>query len=243
MHCTQVPIGVVDNGLHELVGDAHRVVCVLVLDGGDVGAIEVHVEAGVAQCTGLLLFTGLAPDELFDVGMIDIEDDHLGGAAGLATGLDGASRSIGATHEAHGTGRSAAALEEFLRGTNAGKVDTCARATLEDGAFLDVPVEDGVHLVVHRQDETCRCLLRYAFNTDVEPHRRVERSALGDDDVLQFGTERFGFFVSDEVAIADAPFGDGVGNAIGDLLERPFALIGVGGAAEVLLSDDVGGVQ
>ena len=85
VHGTQVPIGVVNNGLHELVGDAHRVVRVLVLDGGDVDAVEIHVEAGVAQCTSLLLFTRLAPDELFDVGMIDIEDDHLCGATGLAT--------------------------------------------------------------------------------------------------------------------------------------------------------------
>ncbi|CAB4816879.1 unannotated protein [freshwater metagenome] len=91
VHGTQMPIGVVDDGLHELVGDAHRVVGVLVLDRGDVDAIEIHVEAGVAKGTSLLLFTGLAPDELFDVGMIDIEDDHLGGAASLATGLDGAS--------------------------------------------------------------------------------------------------------------------------------------------------------
>ena len=103
--------------------------------------------------------------------MIDIENDHFGGAAGLTTGLDGASRRIGATHETHGTGSGATALEEFLGRTNAGKVDTCARATLEDGAFLDVPIEDGVHLVVDRQDETGRSLLRHAFDADVEPHR------------------------------------------------------------------------
>ena len=50
----------------------------------DVGAVEVHVEAGVAQHAGLVLLLGLAPDELLDVGVVDVEDDHLGGAAGLA---------------------------------------------------------------------------------------------------------------------------------------------------------------
>ena len=50
----------------------------------DVGAVEVHVEAGVAQDPGLALLLGLAPDELLDVGVVDVEDDHLGGAAGLA---------------------------------------------------------------------------------------------------------------------------------------------------------------
>ncbi len=80
----QVPVGVVDDGLHELVGDPDRVVGVLVLDRVAVGAVEVHVEAGVAQDAGLALLAGLAPDELLDVGVVDVEDDHLGGAAGLA---------------------------------------------------------------------------------------------------------------------------------------------------------------
>ena len=45
----EVPVVVVDHGLHEVVGDAHRVVRVLVLDRVAVAAVEVHVEAGVAQ--------------------------------------------------------------------------------------------------------------------------------------------------------------------------------------------------
>ena len=36
---------------------------------------------------------------------------------------------------------------------DAGEVDARARAALEDRALLDVPVEDGVHLVVDREDE------------------------------------------------------------------------------------------
>jgi hypothetical protein len=40
----------------------------------DVLAVEVHVEAGVAQHAGLLLLVGLAPDELFDVRVIHVED-------------------------------------------------------------------------------------------------------------------------------------------------------------------------
>ena len=96
----QVPVGVVDDGLHELVGDPHRVVGVLVLDRVAVLAVEVHVEAGVAQHARLALLDGLAPDELLDVGVVDVEDDHLRGAAGLAPGLDRAGRRVGAAHEA-----------------------------------------------------------------------------------------------------------------------------------------------
>ncbi len=75
---------------HELVGDAHRVVGVLVLDAGDVLAAEVHVEAGVAQHADLVLLARLGLDELLDVGVVDVEHDHLRRAAGGAAGLDGA---------------------------------------------------------------------------------------------------------------------------------------------------------
>ncbi|CAB4767870.1 unannotated protein [freshwater metagenome] len=84
------PVAIFLDCVHELVGDAHRVVGVLVLDGERVFAIEIHVEAGVAQCTCLLLFAGLAPDELFNVWVIHVQDDHLRCTTCLATGLDGA---------------------------------------------------------------------------------------------------------------------------------------------------------
>ena len=128
----ETPVGVVDDGLHELVGDAHRVVGVLVLDRERVGAVEVHVEAGVAQHASLALLFDLAPDELFDVGVVDVEDDHLGGAPGLATRLDRAGRRVGAAHEADRAGGRAATLEQLDAGADLRQVDTRTRATLED---------------------------------------------------------------------------------------------------------------
>ena len=126
-------------------------------------AVEVHVEAGVAQGAGLVLLTALAPDELLDVGVVDVEDDHLGGAAGLAARLDGAGGRIGAAHEADRARGGAAALEVLDRGADAGEVDAGARAALEDHALFPVPVEDRVHLVVDREDEAGRGLLRHAL--------------------------------------------------------------------------------
>ena len=111
----QCPVGVLDDGLHELVGDAHRVVGVLVLDRERVGAVEVHVEPGVTQRPSLALLLDLAPDELLDVGMIGVEDDHLRRPSGLAARLDRARRRVGTAHEAHRTRRRAAALEQLLR--------------------------------------------------------------------------------------------------------------------------------
>ena len=88
----QAELGALLDRAHELVGDAHRVVGVLVLHGGDVLAAEVHVEAGVAQRADLVLLARLGLDELLDVGVVDVEHDHLGRAAGGAAGLDGARR-------------------------------------------------------------------------------------------------------------------------------------------------------
>ena len=84
----QLPVAPVDHGLHELVGHPHRVVGVLVLGRVAVGTVEVHVEAGVTQDAGLALLDRLAPDEVLHVRVVDVEDDHLGGAARLATRLD-----------------------------------------------------------------------------------------------------------------------------------------------------------
>ena len=62
----------------------------------------------------LALLVGLAPDELLDVGVVDVEDDHLRGAAGLAAALDGAGRGVGAAHEADRAAGRAAAVEQLV---------------------------------------------------------------------------------------------------------------------------------
>ena len=138
---------------HELVGDTDRVVRVLVLDAGDVLAAEVHVEAGVPQDPDLVLFARLGLDELLDVGVIDVEDDHLRGPPGRAAGLDRARRGVGAAHERHRAAGGAARGQQLLAGTDAGQVDAGPGAALEDQALFPVPLQDRVHGVVDGQDE------------------------------------------------------------------------------------------
>ena len=82
----------------------------------------------------------------------------------------------------------------------------------------------------------------YALHADVEPHRRVERGALGDEEVLQLVAEGGALLLVDEVAVLHAPRRDRVGDAVDHLAQRGLALLGAEGAAEVLLGDDVGGV-
>src|SRR5258708_28643726 len=90
---------------HKLVGHADGVVGVLEEDGAvglgvGAGAVISHLD----QRPGLGFFLGLAVDEVNDVGMVDVENDHLGGATGLAAGLDHAGKRVKAAHKAERAG-------------------------------------------------------------------------------------------------------------------------------------------
>ena len=116
-------LAVVLPGLHELVGDADGVVGVLEEDGGEgLGVGTGAVVAGSDEGVGLGFFLRFALDEVDDVGMVDVEDDHLGGAAGLAAGLDDAGEGVKAAHEAQRAGGGAAAGEQFGRAANGREV-------------------------------------------------------------------------------------------------------------------------
>ena len=236
----KLPIGVVDDGLHELVSNPDRVVGILILDGVNIGAVEAHIEPGDFEGPRLTLFERLAPDELLNIGVIGVEDDHLGGTAGLAPRLDGASRRIGTAHEADRPARSAATVERLLTRSDVRQVDAGARAALENSALLGVPVEDRVQVVVDPQDEARRCLLRNTLDADVEPHRRVECSLLGDEQMGQLGAKCLGFSVIDEVAVTAAPGGDGADDTVDHLAQRAFTFGRTERSAEVLLGKNVG---
>ncbi len=142
------------DGVHELVGDADGVVGVLEEDAGEgFGVGAGAVVAGLHEVPGLLLFLDLALDEVFDVGMVDVEDDHLGGAAGLAAGLDDAGEGVEAAHEAERAGGGAAAGEGFHAAADGGEVGAGARAPLEEHALGLGEGEDGVERVLHGVDE------------------------------------------------------------------------------------------
>src|SRR6266571_2184628 len=73
--CGELPVRVVVDRPHELIRYANRVVRVLVLDRVERVAVDPHVEAGVAQGGRLLLLARLAPDEVLDVRVVDVEYD------------------------------------------------------------------------------------------------------------------------------------------------------------------------
>src|SRR3954469_23545072 len=87
-------------------------------------------------------------------------------AARLAARFDRAGRRVGASHEADRPRRGAAAPEVLLRRADPRQVDARPRTALEDDAFLPVPVEDRVHRVVDREDETRARLRGHALDAD-----------------------------------------------------------------------------
>ena len=62
----------------------------------------------------LLLLDHLPVDEVLDVGMVDIDDHHLGGAPRGAARLDGAGRAVADLQEAHQAGGFAAARQALV---------------------------------------------------------------------------------------------------------------------------------
>ena len=203
----EVPVLVVLDGAHELVGDPHRVVGVLVLDREEALAVDRHVKAGIAQRGGLVLLPGLAPDEVTDVGVVDVEHDHLGRAARLAARLDRPGPRVGAAHEAHRPGRGAALGQRLHRAADLREVDARPGPAAEDLALLGVPARiDSISSSTERMKQAEHCGL--SSKPDVEPDRRVERRELVQKDVGQLGLEGVGVLVGGEVAALATPRGD-----------------------------------
>ena len=90
----------------------------------------------------LLLLAHLPGDVLFDIGMIDVDDDHFGRASCCSPGLYGAGRAITDFEEAHEAGRAPAARELFVGAAERREVRARARAVFEEARFPDPQIHD-----------------------------------------------------------------------------------------------------
>ena len=93
---------------------------------------------------GLGFFFRFALDELDDIGMVNVEDDHLRCATSLSAGLDYAGERVKTFHEAEGAARSAASAQPFGRGTQGREIGAGSGSPLEEHAFGFGQSEDGV---------------------------------------------------------------------------------------------------
>jgi hypothetical protein len=218
----RAPLPVVLDGVHELVRDPDGVVGVLVLDRGEPVTVDGHVEARVAQGRGLVLLLGLAPDELADVRVVDVQHDHLRRAPRLAAGLDRPGPRVGAAHERHGPD----AVPPLLRGSMEPRMfdrlipepepPRKIRPSRVFQSRIDSIVSSTERM---KQAEHCGC----SSKPDVEPDGRVERRHLVEQDERELGLEGVAVLRGGEVAAAAAPVGDRAGHAADHLLDRALA--------------------
>ena len=198
--------------------------------------------------------------------MVDVEDDHLGGATRLAAGLDDAGEGVEALHEAERAAGGAAAGERFGGRTQRRQIGARARSPLEQHALGLGEGEDAVERIVYRVDEARRALrvlvadgavfhalglgvpvpvLRVGVGLDaiaahVEPHRRIEGRLLLQQQVGEFVVEDGRVVVAAEVSPLDAPVANGFGDAGDELAHAGLALGRVERAVQVFAGDDVG---
>ncbi len=241
-HGAGLPGLAVGDAAEEVVGEPHRVVGVLELDGAPGVAVQAQVVAHLAERVGLLLLVRLGAHELEDVGVVRVEDHHLRGPPGAAAGLDRPGAGVGPAHEADGTRRLAAVGQGLAVAAQARQVHAGARPAAEDLRLRGDPALDGRHGVVDRQDEARRGLVdarlalpdrrlvdvqdpvgiglaRRDVNAAVEPDRGVERRLLRHEDVPQLLGEGLRLLVVGEVAPRGAVVADGVDHPV----ERPGA--------------------
>ena len=108
------------------------------------------------QARDLLLLDHLPVDELLDIGMIDIEDHHLGGAARGAAGFDGARGAVADFQKAHQAGRLAAAGELLAFAAQLREIRAGAGAVFEQARFAHPQIHDAAlvdEVVRDRLDE------------------------------------------------------------------------------------------
>jgi hypothetical protein len=105
-------------------------------------AIEIARIAGSDERGDLLLLVDFPVDKLLDVWVVDVDDDHLGGAAGSATALDSARGAISDPQEAHQAGRGATPRERLALATHGGEIRAGSGAIFEDPRFTNPEIHE-----------------------------------------------------------------------------------------------------
>ena len=150
------------------------------------------------------------------VGMLDVEDDHLGRTAGLAAALDHAGERIETLHEAHRTRRHASPVQGLQGPTQVREVGPGPGAVLEEHALGLGQVQDGLHGIGDRVDEAGRALWP-GLHAHVEPDRAVEGHLLVQQQVSQLSLKRGQVLIRGEVPLRGGPAGDGVDDTVDEL--------------------------
>ena len=268
-HPMRGPVLVFLDGLHEVVGHPHRKVRVLEHDRAVGLAIEIgFVTALFNQHAGLLLFLPLALDELHHVGVPDLDRLHLGSAARLAAAFYDRGNLVVDPHEGQRSAGTSAAGKFFPVRPQRREVGAGTRAKLEEHRLAARELHDVFHVVLDMLNETRAALrelvrilrlgnvlgdrvpmpiaggARYAvlmIEANIEPHGRIERAVLMQTKPNEVTVKAFAIIGAGEVAVLQSPIGNCAGDAMHQLANAVFALVGTHLTVEVFAADDVGG--
>ena len=218
------------------------------------------------QRVGLGFFFLLALDEVDDIGMVDVEDDHLGGAARLASGLDDAGEGVETFHEAERAAGGASAGEASVEERSGERLvpvplphlksmpSVLARVRIESSESFTELMKQAEHcgrVYPVTPNSTCwvaafQCQLVASELGSMRSHPTLNQT--GElkaaywrmSEMDEFVVEGGGVFAGAEVAVFHAPVADGLGDAGDELADSGLALVGADLPVEIFGGDDVG---
>ncbi len=163
-----------------VVCGADGVVGVLVEDRAVRFAIQRSVVSGFHQRAGLFFFLGFAPDEVFDIRVLGVQDHHFGGAACFAAALNHAGERVKAFHERERAGSAAAAGENAVFFPQDGQIGAGAGAPLEQHAFGLGQIQNRFERIFHGNNEASgalgACFIGHLLDSISTRHRKTSRS-------------------------------------------------------------------
>src|SRR5581483_10720173 len=261
-------IGIAQDRVHKVVGDANGVIGVLEENGRVSVGVRVRAVISLSDKRMRLgLFLRLTLDELDDIGVVYVEDDHLSGATSLASGLNHTGEGVESLHEAERTAGTAATTETFGGRAQRGEISAGTRSPLEQHAFGLSEGKDRIERILYRVDETGGALGMAisgsgefdaaadgipvpvsgigvgldAIATDVEPDGRIESRILADQDMHQFIMKDGAVVGSAEIALGESPVANGFGDAGNELTNPGLAFRRAERTVEILAGHDIGG--
>ena len=191
---------------------------------------------------------------------------HLGRPAGLAAALDDRGDLVVDAHERQRPRRLAAAGKLFAMRTQRAQIGAGARTKLEEHGLAAGELHDVFHIVLDALNEAGRGLgelvgvLRLGDlallgipvpvahgaldavlveQADIEPDRRIERGVLMNAEPRQVAVEILGVGGRGEIAVLQAPIGDGAADAVDKLPHAPLPLRRAVFAVKIFIDYDV----
>ena len=153
-HGAGPPVSPVERGLHELITHSHGEVLVLVHHAPVGVAVVGAVVTLLDQSPCLLFLDLLGVDELLNVAVPVADGVHLGGTTRFAAGLHDVSHLVVDAEERHRAAGRAAAADGLALRADGREIGAGAGAKLKQHPLAVSELQDGLHVVVDRLDET-----------------------------------------------------------------------------------------